>query len=145
MSQQKFEVSLHGGDRIAVTVESDGSVIKSTSWQMIGSLELIQAAQKLKGSIKGDVLAIPVPQGTEPAQLLLKKLILKIKGQWLDEEGDPELCHCRKIPQAHVERAIVLGAHSVEKVRLRTSANTGCGTCLPDVEKILEIYLKNAI
>jgi NAD(P)H-nitrite reductase large subunit len=67
--------------------------------------------------------------------------VLKIKGEWGEAPSDPELCHCRKISQAQVERAIILGAHTIEKVRQRSSANTGCGTCLPDVEALFKKYL----
>lgn len=141
MSQHKFEVSILGGDKVTVTVDMAGTVIQSTSWNVIGSLELVAAVTVLKNQLQGDVTKLAVPQGKTASQLLLKKLVLKIKGEWLAEDSDPELCHCRKIPQTHVERAIILGAHTVEKVRQRTSANTGCGTCLPDVEKILEKYL----
>lgn len=140
--QTKFQVGVSGGDEITLTLtlNNQGHIEKS-QWSVTGSLELVAAAQKFKAQIYGDPAALTLPQGTAFADLLLKELVLRIKGEWPDGEG-VELCHCRNIPQKIVERAILLGADTVEKVRQRTSANTGCGTCLPEVERLLKLYLK---
>jgi len=138
---QTLEVSIPGGDHIALNITIDGGSVANATWKVVGRLELLEEIQNYKTQMRGEIAKLPVPNGTSMPQLMLKKLILQLKGQWPTAPSDPELCHCRKIPQEVVERAIILGAHTVEKVRQRTSANTGCGTCLPDVEKILSLYL----
>jgi len=142
VSARKLSVAIPGGASVTLEVQESGGHITQTRWQAVGPLAWLDAVTELRPRVVGAVKDIPVPTGPSPAGLLLKKLILQLKGEWAGDTDDPELCHCRKIPQAVVERAIVLGAHTVEKVRQRTSANTGCGTCLPDVERLLEIYLK---
>lgn len=140
--QKEFSAGIPGGDevQVQVTFSQDGQITKS-QWKVVGSLDLIERARTLQAGLRGPVMAIAPPSGTTFSELLLKELILKIKGEW-PEEPEPELCHCRNVPQKIVERAILLGAHTVEKVRQRTSANTGCGTCLPEVERLLKLYLK---
>lgn len=140
--QKDFSAGITGGDEVQVhvTFSSDGQITHS-KWKVIGSLELVEKARALQPGLRGPVSGLSLPQGTSFSELLLKELILKIKGEWPDEP-EPELCHCRNVPQKIVERAILLGAHTVEKVRQRTSANTGCGTCLPEVERLLKLYLK---
>lgn len=141
MALQQFEVSLSGGDSVRVDADIENGQIRSTQWSVTGRLELLEAAQALKSKLVGQVSQLAVPQGHSPAALILKQLVLQMKGLW-PTELDPELCHCRKVPRENVARAIILGAHTVEKVRQRSSANTSCGTCLPDVEDILDLYLK---
>lgn len=139
--KQTFEASIVGGDFVEVTVDVDNHQVTQTKWNVVGRDELYSAVRALQPQVRGDLKKLPVPQGKTPEQLLLRQLMLKIRGEWGDEPSDPELCHCRKIPQSHVERAIILGAHTIEKVRQRSSANTGCGTCMPEVEALLKKYL----
>ncbi len=138
---QIYRASITGGDSVEVVVKVVSNNIIATDWTLVGREELYAAAQTIKPQILGDAKKIPIPSGQSPEQLLLRELILKIRGEWGEEPSDPELCHCRKIPQSQVERAIILGAHTVEKVRQRCSANTGCGTCMPEVEALLKKYL----
>ncbi len=129
--QRTIKVGFPGMDEIHITY--DGSKILSS--KIIGSLSLVQ---KFKTWAQNPNL---IPQGRRSEDLLLKELSLRLQDKWPLANDEPELCHCRKIPQRNVERAVVLGAHTVEQVRARTSANTGCGTCLPDVERVLKAYL----
>jgi bacterioferritin-associated ferredoxin len=131
-----------GGDEVSLTLFlTESGDIKKSEWRVTGSLEMIEEAQNLKNKMKGPLASAPLPEGFSFQKLLLKELLLKAREEWPGED-EQELCHCRNVPQKIVERAILLGAHSVEKVRQRTSANTGCGTCLPDVERLLKLYLK---
>ncbi len=74
--------------------------------------------------------------------LLINELILKAKGTWVFPYVDLELCHCRVIQTKIVDEAIISGAQTVEKVSRITSAGTACGTCKPNIEKILKYRLK---
>lgn len=137
-----ISVEIAGGDEVSVTYHVENDKIIRSQWSVVGRLELYEEVKKLKTLFVGDYRQIPIPTGTHPEQLLLKKLVLKVRDEWGEQPSDPELCHCRKVPQINVERAIILGAHTIEKVRLRTSANTGCGTCLPDINDLLKKYLE---
>lgn len=136
-----ISVQITAGDEVTLKVDLEGDQIKSTKWEIIGHLDLLKKAKSLSESLSGTVSNLEVPQGRDPASLILKELVMKLKGTWPDEPKDPELCHCRKVSQVDVERAVILGAHDVETLRQRSSANTGCGTCLPDVEDVLKQYL----
>ena len=54
--------------------------------------------------------------------------VLKARDEWKPTFTDEEICHCRFVPLAVVDAAIVAGAHTAEKVSAWTSASTACGT-----------------
>lgn len=137
MESKYYSVKIEGGDEISLRLELDGSVIKSHEWNIVGSLKLLAVAASIKKSFPSTIEAISFPEGAEPATLLVKELLMRVKNQWSDGDDDPEICHCRKISQRAIERAVILGAHTLEKVRKRTSANTGCGACMPDVQELI--------
>jgi NAD(P)H-nitrite reductase large subunit len=135
-----FVAAIVGGDSVEATVTFEKESVRKIQWKVVGRLALYAAVDQLKPQMLVQKTKLPIPQGKEPEQLLLRELLLKIRGEWGDELSDPELCHCRKIPQINVERAIILGAHTIEKVRARSSANTSCGTCLPEVDALFKKY-----
>ncbi len=135
-----FVAAIAGGDSVEAIVTFDKDTIRKVQWNIVGRLALYAAINQLQAKMLVHKSKLPVPQGKEPEQLLLRELLLKIREEWGDEPSDPELCHCRKIPQINVERAIILGAHTIEKVRARSSANTSCGTCLPEVDALFKKY-----
>jgi bacterioferritin-associated ferredoxin len=138
---QKFSAAIVGGDSVEATITFENETVRKIQWTVVGRQELSAAIRDLTPKMLVHRKNLPLPQGKTPEQLLLRELILKVRGEWGDTPSDPELCHCRKIPQAHVERAIILGAHTIEKVRTRSLANTSCGTCLPEVEELFKKYL----
>lgn len=137
---ETFVAAIVGGDTVEATVTFEKDTVRKIQWKIVGRLALYTAVNQLKSQMLVPKNQLPVPRGKEPEQLLLRELLLKIRGEWGDEPSDPELCHCRKIPQVNVERAIILGAHTIEKVRARSSANTSCGTCLPEVDALFKKY-----
>lgn len=50
---------------------------------------------------------------------------------------DPIVCICRQVSEDSIVRAIRAGADTVQKVREASSANTGCGGCLEDIEELI--------
>ncbi len=80
----------------------------------------------------------PLPNGTTHEQLLLREFVLRAQGQWQALSVGEEVCHCRAVSAQIIDHAVVMGAHTLEKIRRWTSANTACGTCLNDCEKIIE-------
>ncbi len=137
---ETFVATIVGGDAVEATVTFEKDIVRKIQWKIVGRLALYSAIDQLKSQMLVHKSKLPVPQGKEPEQLLLRELLLKIRDEWGDAPSDPELCHCRKIPQINVERAIILGAHTIEKVRARSSANTSCGTCLPEVDALFKKY-----
>lgn len=80
-------------------------------------------------------------KGTTHSQMLLRELILKLKSQWNPPYKEEELCHCRQISTQKVDQSILRGCHSVSQISEKTSAGTSCGTCRPDIEKLLNYRL----
>lgn len=81
------------------------------------------------------------PQGQGHVDLLIRELILRARGEWDFPFREEELCHCRSVPAAVVDQAIVAGAHDCAQVSRRTTASTSCGTCRPDVQQIIDYRL----
>ncbi len=84
----------------------------------------------------------PLPEGNDHVGLLLREFIMKVRGEWDFPYQDEETCHCRMVPTAVVDHAIVNGAHHAAQVSRETSASTACGTCRPDVQKIIDYRLR---
>lgn len=53
-------------------------------------------------------------------------------------EEDIEICNCLSIMKSEIVKAIKdKGLHTVEEVQDETNAGTVCGSCIPDIEDIL--------
>jgi NAD(P)H-nitrite reductase large subunit len=101
---------------------------------------LTQLRAHLAAGRKPEEFELP-QENTHPA-ILLRELLQKMTGGWKFPLAQEELCHCRSIPTHVVDQAIIAGAHDVNTVRRWTSANTACGTCLPEVQTLLDFRLK---
>lgn len=53
------------------------------------------------------------------------------------------VCLCRMVTEKELVDAIREGAHTLEEIREKTRATTGCGTCSLQVYHILQRELKN--
>lgn len=111
---------------------------QSWSLKVRACKEVVDLLQLFKATHGQDILAWPLPTDASHSHLLLKELLLKIHNKWEEVYPHQELCHCRAVPTQVVDEAIVLGAHDIRTIRRQTSANTACGTCQPEVEKLLE-------
>lgn len=140
--QKIFSAKILGGDEIHLSLQIDGDAIQSCSYKVVGSLQLMHSVHEWYRNLPKNISSIVLPAGKDMSTLLLREVLCKVKGEWSDGDDDPEICHCRKVAQATIERAIVLGAHNLEKIRKRTSANTGCGACMPDIEELLTKRLR---
>ena len=107
-----------------------------------GCLEFLTLSQKMKAKLKGPVANLLPPTGTDHSSMIWREVISQIQEEWQLPVAQEELCHCRKISTEKVDRSIVYGAHTIEEVRKRTSANTGCGTCKNDVAEMINYRLK---
>lgn len=110
-------------------------------YRVIGCQALRDLVARFRRDHGDDPKAWPLPDGSGHETLLLREWILKARGEWKFPYNEDELCHCRRVPTHVVDQAIVAGAHTPEAVSRATSASTNCGTCRPDVERILAYRL----
>lgn len=113
------------------------------SIEFVGCSELSQKLLELKRDHGVDPKRWPLPIGTSHSDLLLREFIKKALGNWILPYAHEEICHCRKVNTEVVEQAIKAGAHSTEVVSRWTSASTACGTCRPDVQKMIDYFLQS--
>ncbi|MBX3018486.1 MAG: (2Fe-2S)-binding protein [Bdellovibrionaceae bacterium] len=108
-------------------------------WRLkaVGCARLLAEVRAL-AAISNDPSTWALPETTDHVGLLLREFILKTQGAWAYPYADEELCHCRNVPTAVVDRAIMNGAHTGPQVSRLTNASTSCGTCRPDVECIIK-------
>nr|WP_281277630.1 (2Fe-2S)-binding protein [Leptospira idonii] len=53
------------------------------------------------------------------------------------------VCLCKMVTEKELVDAIREGAHTIEELREKTRASTGCGTCAVQVYHILQRELQN--
>lgn len=139
----KIRVELDGRDFIEVECEgeepSNPGPIKNVS--ILGCAEFMDMMQKMRKAFGPDIAKWPLPQGEDHSSLLLKEMILRLRGEWVFPYGEDEVCHCRNISTHTIDQAVIAGAHSAEVVTRQTSASTACGTCRPEVQKIIDYRL----
>jgi bacterioferritin-associated ferredoxin len=140
--RQEFQAAISGRDELHLTVELDGETIRSARLSAIGCPELLALVEAWRPRLGGDRRHLALPEGNGHADMLMRELILKVRGEWKFPYGEQELCHCRAIPTAKVDAAIIDGAHRIETISRRTSAGTSCGACKPDIEAILNYRLR---
>ena len=138
---QKISVCLQGRDEIHLEVILQDDEIVESRLSGVGCLSHLLLLQKWRGQLKGKLQDLPLPEGKEHSEILLREVLLKLKGQWEFPISDKELCHCRMISTQDVDQAIIAGAHTSQKVSDRTSASTACGTCRSDVEELIRYRL----
>ena len=140
--QMTYEWHEPGREKLNLVLNIEDGIIQDVKMQAKGCLDFLLLSQKMKEKLTGDVGNLLPPSGIDHGSIIWREMISKITGQWNFPFEHEELCHCRKITAERVDRSVVFGAHTVEEVRKRTSANTGCGTCKPDVEAVIENRLK---
>ena len=47
------------------------------------------------------------------------------------------ICACQQVDYITIRKAMIQGARTVEEIKEMTGAGTGCGRCIPEIEKIL--------
>lgn len=138
-----FRAELKGRDFIEIEISEDASVEKPRV-KVVGCTELLSLVRRFQVQFGRNPESWPLPTGTNHSELLLKEVLLKMKGQWVYPYQHVELCHCRSVMTEVVDQAIIAGAHQCEVVSRQTSASTACGTCRPDVQKIIDFRLKSS-
>jgi bacterioferritin-associated ferredoxin len=135
-NEKKYIVEMPGRDRIEVLVEA--SSLANPKVQFRGCRELMDLMQSMRKNFGANPTKWPVPGGDSHSEMLLRELVLKLRGEWFLAYKEAEVCHCRKVSAATVDQAILAGAHTPQIVSRQTSASTACGTCRPDVERMIQ-------
>lgn len=142
----KVKVALNGRDSIEVEYEGEipslGPLVKVS---LRGCTDFMNTVHGLRKRYGSDIKNWPVPGGEDHSSLLLRELVLKLRGEWQYPYADDELCHCRNIATQIVDQAIVAGAHTPEVVSRQTSASTACGTCRPQVQMLIDYRLNRKL
>ncbi|MFN8789841.1 MAG: (2Fe-2S)-binding protein [Bdellovibrionales bacterium] len=137
--QLPLVVEIAGRDRLEVLS------LDPFRMKVIGCTALVHKLQELRETSGVNPAKWALPSGSDHVSLLIQELILKLQGKWQHPYQHEEVCHCRNVSLETVEQAIINGAHTPEMVSRWTSASTACGTCRPDVEKILKYRLSNEV
>lgn len=118
---------------------SDSGVVQDCQVKARGCLPLTDAVRKAAKRFHGqNVKDLEWSESQEHWDQFILEVIAKLKGLYVPPYTEDELCHCRKVPTQKVVEAIMIGAHTPEKVTLWTGASTGCGTCRPQVEELIK-------
>ena len=136
-----FRAELKGRDLIEIQIPEDSGskpLIKA-----MGCTELLGLIRRHQVQFGADPKLWPIPTGTSHADLLLKEVLLKARGQWAYPYPHDEVCHCRSVATEKIDQAVIAGAHRTDVVSRQTGASTACGTCRPEVQKIIDFRLKN--
>ena len=51
--------------------------------------------------------------------------------------GNRVICHCKNVDYITIRKAMIAGARTLEEIKEKTGAATGCGRCAGEIEKIL--------
>ncbi len=131
----KYRAELDARDMIEVEMNEQSS--QQVKVHIVGCSDFMEMMQKMRRHFGNQVNQWPLPEGKDHSSLLLKEMILKLRGEWNFPYEHEELCHCRSVSAHTVDQAVIAGAHTPEVVSRQTSASTACGTCRPEVEKII--------
>lgn len=142
--EQTFTWNQPGREHLELTLVIENDAIQSLQMKAIGCLSFLTLSQNMKKALIGPIADLSLPKGQDHENLIWQEMVLQIKGLWKIPVEHKELCHCRKVDTEVVDKAIVYGAQDIESIRRRTSANTGCGTCKEDVEKMINNRLKTS-
>jgi bacterioferritin-associated ferredoxin len=129
----KISVELEGRDRIEV---------QGTQVRFRGCSELTELMKSMRQNHGDDLSQWPLPNGSSHSEILLRELVLKLRGEWAFPYKEAEVCHCRNVPCKTIDQAVIAGAHTTAIVSRQTSASTACGTCRPDVQRIIDYRLQ---
>ena len=104
--------------------------------------------------VKDDVLVGAILMGdkaefTEFRKLIVQKTELGVLRMHLLRSGKPVepvigklLCSCNNVGAGNIQKAIRSGTQGLEAVCEQTSAGLGCGSCRPEIHKILKEELE---
>ena len=57
-------------------------------------------------------------------------------------DWDMVVCYCMNVTNGMIKEAVDNGASTLEEVQMETGAGTVCGTCLDNVQRLVESLVK---
>lgn len=132
----KVVVDFPGRDRLEARGDGDHTQV------VVYGCRALQEKIKALSSAQKDPAKWNLPEGNSHHELMIREFVLRLRGEWDYPYKEEEICHCRSVPTNIVDQAILNGAHTCARVSSRTSASTSCGTCRPEVQKIINYRLK---
>ncbi len=134
MANTLFKIQLRAFDELELSLDldSDGT-IKSAQLKGVGGPEMLRLLEDWRPRLKGSLAQVELPVGSSGPEIMLREILMKARGDWVEPYAEEELCHCRAVPTPIVRQAITAGADSPETVSRWTTASTQCGTCRKDV------------
>lgn len=74
-----------------------------------------------------------------------KRLLLLRSGQTAEPVSGKLVCSCNNVGVGNLQMKIAQGCHNFNELCTSTGAGTGCGSCRPEVKRILEDALKEEL
>ena len=124
-------------DLIEAKVDEQGHVLALNVVACRACLDLLRSFRNKDPDPRQWVM----PEGSSHSELLLREFLLRLRGQWKRPYLGDEICHCRVVKTETVDQAILAGAHTTNQVSRATNASTSCGTCVPDVQDLINYRL----
>ncbi|MDZ4662643.1 MAG: (2Fe-2S)-binding protein [Pseudomonadota bacterium] len=137
----QYFAGVKGRDEVLANMQAESGTITDLKLTAIGCLPFLKLVDEYRSKIKGELKSLMVPRLLDHSSLIIRELMLKLKGEWDFPYKEVMLCHCRAISCARVDAAVIFGSRSAEEVAKSTSAGTGCGTCRKDTENIIRYRL----
>ena len=131
-------------DQIELHIHLSGQRILSAEIKSIACPECLEEIKCLKQNLKkyaANFLDIPLPEGPHHSAMLVREILLKLRGAWQFPYQEAELCHCRNISTETVDTCILNGIHNVLEIGEKTMAGTACGTCRPVTQMLIDYRL----
>ena len=116
-------------------------LIENSELSGIGGPNLLDQLEKWRPKLEGGLADLELPQGHSPGEILLREALLRARGEWHFPVEGEKLCHCRGVKTSIVDLAVIMGSHQTLDVSRQTSAGTGCGTCQPQIQEIIDYRL----
>ena len=135
--KMNLRIGNEGRDWLTADLVIENDAIEKAVLKGSGCSTFLLKLDALREHLKGPIAELEVPTGTDHADMLMRELVLRIKGEWEFPYQEEELCHCRMVPSKVVDAAIINGADTIADICRRTNAGTGCGTCRPNSEAII--------
>jgi bacterioferritin-associated ferredoxin len=143
VEKKQFKVNWPGHDEIYLEYCPNSLLV--TSLKVKGCLETVNKFKYLAQTCKTiSILTWPIPTEKSHSDMLIRELLLKVRGLWDFPYKDEELCHCRLVPTVVVDQAVLAGAHTTPQIIAATGAGSACSACQVNIDKITQYRLKSS-
>src|SRR4051812_43545090 len=113
----KVSLKIPGREQLDLKIDVDAhGTIQKSELTGVGDHGFLIHLDNYRKRLNGKLSEVPLPEGHSPAELMIAEAVLKARNEWKPTFTDEEICHCRNVPLAIVDAAIVCGAHTPEMV-----------------------------